>query len=174
MTFVLLLTVFCTGCKDYPRMVKEGPLFAAPEKAPPSKALVYIYWPWEQQGRRSHLWVSSCEGWSEEILPGGYTAVVVEPGPSCFEAEALSELKYTPAASVGASVGQSLGSVEINAEPGRTFFIRLEQERRLLISGIALRPVKPEIAGPEIRRCRRSIPLTLDELYRQSLEENGR
>jgi hypothetical protein len=151
-------------------MVKEGPLFAAQEKASPAKALVYIYWPREQQGGRNHLWVGPCEDWNQEILPGGYTALVVEPGPSCFEAEALSELRYTQAA----SVGQHLGSVELNAEPGRTVFIRLEQERRLLISRTVLRPVKPDVARPEISRCRRSIPLTPDELYRQFLEEKAR
>ena len=159
LTFVLLLVLFCSGCKDYPRLVKEGPLFAAREKASPAKALVYIYWPREEQGRRDHLWVGPCEGLSQEILPGGYTAIVVEPGPSCFQAEVHSELMHSRA-----SVSQSLGSVELNTELGRPFFIRLEQEQLLLISRTILRLVEPDVAGPEISRCRRLVPLTLDEL----------
>lgn len=173
LTFLLLLAVFCNGCKDYPLMVKEGTLFAAPEKASPDKALVYIYWPREEQGRRNHLWVGICEGSIQEILPGGYTALVVEPGPSCFQAEVQSELMHSQSSMSQAFVSQSLGSVELNAEPGRTYFIRLGQERLLLISRTVLRLVKPAVAGREIGRCRRSIPLTPDEMVRQ-MEENGR
>jgi hypothetical protein len=172
LAFVPLLLVFWTGCKDSPRLVKEGPLFAAPEKAPPAKALIYIYWPPEEQGRRNRLWVIPCEGLSQEISPGGYTTFVVDPGPSCFQAEAQSELLQGRRSSV--SVSQSLGSVELNAEPGRTFFIRLEQGRLPLIPRIVLRRVKSEVADPEIRRCHRLIPLTPDEMARQYLEEKAR
>jgi len=156
-------------------MVKEGTPFAAPEKASPDKALVYIYWPREEQGRRNHLWVGTCEGGTQEILPGGYTALVVEPGPSCFQAEVHSGLmrSQTSMSQTSTSVIQDLGSVELNAEPGRTVFIRLEQERLLLISRTVLRLVKPDVAGREISRCRRLIPLTPDEMVRQ-MEENGR
>ncbi len=53
LTFVLLLIVLCSGCKDSLPLVKEGALFAASEKASPAKALVYIYWPREERGERS-------------------------------------------------------------------------------------------------------------------------
>src|SRR5829696_1142749 len=125
--FILLLAVFCNGCKDSPPMVKQGTVFAAQEKASPDKALVYIYWPREEQGRRKHLWVGTCEGegLSQEILPGGYAALVVEPGPSCFQAEVTSELMRSQTSMSHAYVSRPLGNVELNAEPGRTFFIRL-------------------------------------------------
>jgi len=169
LTLVLLLAVFCNGCRDSPRLVKEGTLFAAPEKASPAKALVYIYWPREEQGRRNHLWVGLCEGLSQEILPGGYTELVVEPGRNCFHAEIQSELIDNHG-----SVSQIFGKVELDAEPGRTFFIRLGQERLLLISRTVLRLVKPDVAGPEISRCRKSIPLTDDEFMRAVLEDRTR
>jgi hypothetical protein len=168
---VLLLIVLWSGCKDPSRLVKEGTLFAASEKVSPGKALVYIYWPREEQGERNHLWVGSCEDrndeiWSDEILPGGYMAHVMDPGPSCLQAEARSHFMNGRG-----SVSRPLGNVELNAEPGRTFFLRLEQEEGLLTSRAVLRLVDPEVAGPEIRRCRRSIPLTPEEMIQQYMEE---
>lgn len=172
---VLWVILFCTGCKDSSSFVKEGALFAASEEISSDKALVYIYWPREEQGKRKHLWVGSCAGrsdefWSDEILPGGYTVRVVEPGASCFQAEARSELMEGRAS---ASVSQELGSAELNAQAGRTFFLRIEQGKGLLTSRNDLRLVKPEIAMPEIRRCRRSIPLTNDDLRRLYAEGKG-
>jgi hypothetical protein len=169
--FVLLLIVFCSGCKDSPSFVKEGTLFAASQKASSDKALVYVYWPREEQGGRNHLWVGSCEDrndeiWSDEILPGGYTAHVVGPGPSCFQAE--TRLQFMNGRG---SVSRPLGNVELNADPGRTFFLRIEQEKGLLTSRAVLRSVNPEVAGPEIRRCRRSVPLTPEEMIQQYIEE---
>lgn len=169
----LLLAVFSNGCREYPRFVKEGPLFTSPEKAAPGRALVYVYWPREEQGGRDHLWAGTCEGLSEEILPGGYTTLDVEPGPSCFNVETRSEIKREDDFT-GALVIQDLGSVELDVEPGRTFFIRLEQRRLPLISRINPRPVEPAVADPEIRRCRRAIPLTPDELAQQLLQEGDR
>ena len=168
---ILLLAVFSNGCRESPRWVKEGPLFA-PEKASPGKALVYVYWPREEQGRRTHLWVVPCEGGSEEILPGGYIALAVEPGPSCLQDESTSELMNSRDGLASASVSQDLGSVDLNAEPGRTLFIRLEQKRLPLISRINPRPVEAAVAGPEIRKCRRSVPLAPDELARQFAQES--
>lgn len=170
---VLLVILFCTGCKDSSSFVKEGALFAASEEVSPGKALVYIYWPREEQGKRKHLWVGSCEGrsdefWSDEVLPGGYMAHVVEPGPNCFQAEARSELRDS-----WTSVSLLLGKVELNAEPGRTFFLRIEQGKGFLTSRNDLRLVKPKIAMPEIRRCRRSVPLTDDDLRRLYAEGKG-
>ena len=164
LTFVLLLIVFCNGCKDSPPLVKEGAPFAAPEKASPAKALVYIYWPREEQGGRKHLWVGPCEDSNEEILPGGYTAHIVEPGQSCFQAEVRSELLRDGA--FGSFVIRPLGIVVLNTSPGRTFFIRLGQEKRFLISRTVFRMAEPDVASSEIRRCRRSVPLTDDELLR--------
>lgn len=162
--FVLLLIVFCNGCKDSPPQVKEGPLFAAPEEASPAKALVYIYWPREEQGGRSHLWVGPCDGLSEEILPGGYTEYAVEPGQSCFQAEAQSELMR--GMTFGSFVIRPLGIVVLNTSPGHTFFIRLGHERRSLFSRTVFRGAEPDVASAEIRRCRHSVPLTSDELLR--------
>lgn len=53
LTQTLLLTAafVSNGCTDSPSFVKPGPVFAAAEKAPPSKALVYFYWPREEQGK---------------------------------------------------------------------------------------------------------------------------
>lgn len=166
---VLLFAVFSTGCKESPQWVKEGTRFTAPEKASPGRALAYVYWPREEQGRRDRLWVGTCEGLSEEILPGGYITLDVEPGPSCFEVAAHSELLKANRAS--ATVIQHLGRVELNAERGRTFFIRLEQRRLPLISRINPRLVEPAVAGPEIRKCRQTIPLTPDEITQQLLQE---
>lgn len=167
---ILLLAVLSNGCRESPRWVKEGPLFS-PENASPGKALVYVYWPREERDRRGHLWVGPCGDLSEEILPGGYIALAVEPGPNCLRVEAQSDLMTSRDSRASATMIQNLGSVELNAEPGRTFFIRLEQKRFPLISRINPRPVEPAAAGPEIRRCRRSIPLTPDELEQQFLRE---
>jgi hypothetical protein len=166
---VLLLAVFSTGCRESPSYVKAGPLFASPERASPGKALVYVYWPREEQGGRDHLWVATCEGLGQEILPGGYIALVAEPRPSCVNVEA--DLGLLQGDRATASLSQDLGSVELNAEPGRTLFLRLEHKRHFLISRINPRPVEPAVAGPEIRKCRRTIPLTDDELEQQFLQE---
>jgi hypothetical protein len=169
LTVVLSLVVVCYGCKDYPRLVKEGAFFAAPDRPPSGKALVYIYWPGERQDRRNHLWVGPCKGLSDEILPGSYTTFDVEPGPRCFEAEVRSELIHNRA-----SVSRPLGSVELTAAPGQTFFVRIEPERALLISRAILRRVNPDVANPEIKMCRRVIPLTSDELVQQYFGEDMR
>ncbi|HKV09131.1 MAG TPA: hypothetical protein VJ725_13395 [Thermoanaerobaculia bacterium] len=165
------MTVLSTGCKESPRFVKEGALFALPEKASPGKALVYVYWPREEQGQRDRLWVGPCEGLIEEILPGGYITLAVEPGPSCFNVEAYSELLETGDGLTSATMIQHLGSVELKTKPDRTSFIRLEQRRFPLISRINPRPVEPAVAGPEIRKCRRMVPLTPEELEQQFLQE---
>lgn len=165
------MAVLSTGCKESPRFVKEGAFFAVPEKASPGKALVYVYWPREEQGQRDRLWVGPCEGLIEEILPGGYITLAAEPGPSCFKVEAHSELLERGDGLASATMIQDLGSVELNTEPGRTSFIRLEQRRLPLISRINPRRVEPAIAGPEIRKCRRTVPLTPEELERQFLQE---
>lgn len=170
----LLFAVLSNGCREDPPSAKEGPLFAAPEKASPGKALVYIYWPREEQGRRDRLWVGPCEWVSEEILPGGYITLASEPGPRCFEVEARSGTLESPDGLAFASMSQNLGRVELVAEPGRTLFIRLEQRQIPLISRINPRPVEPAVAGPEIRKCRRSVPLSPDELAKQLLQESDR
>jgi hypothetical protein len=107
----------------------------------------------------------TCEEASQEIQPGGCTAFVVGPGPSCFKAEMHSELVNNDI-----SVSLDLASVELNAEPGHTFLVRLKQERSLLTSRIVLRLVKPDAAGLEIRRCRRLIPLAPDEMAQKYLQ----
>ena len=172
---VLLFAVFSAGCREYPRFAKEGAFFTSPEKASPGKALVYVYWPHEEQGRRDRLWVGPCEGGalSEELLPGGYIALVAAPGPSCFKVEAYSGILDSPDGRSSTSLEQILGTVELDAEPGRTLFLRLEQKRFPLISRINPRPVEPAVAVPEIRKCRRSTPMTPDE-FLQEMEPRER
>jgi len=51
---VFLLAVLGYACKDSSSLVKEGPLFAAVDP-PPGKALVYVFWPREEQGRWGNL-----------------------------------------------------------------------------------------------------------------------
>jgi hypothetical protein len=70
-TLLLAAALVFTGCTDSPAFVKPCALFVAAEKAPPSKALVYFYWPREEEGRWDHLSVSSCAGAFESVLPGG-------------------------------------------------------------------------------------------------------
>jgi hypothetical protein len=158
--FLLLwLALFLSGCKENPRLVKAGPLFATEEKTPPAKAVVYIYWPREEQGRRSQLWVGPCEDISNGILPGGYISFVAEPGPICLQAEMRWGL-----ARLDGVVVEDLAKVEWNGQPGQSSFVRLEQEKGLLRSHVVLRLMKPEAATPEIGRCRRSIPLSFEEM----------
>jgi len=145
-------------------MAKEGPLFAAEEQAPPAKAVVYIYWPREEQGERSELWIGPCDNISDQILPGGYTALVVEPGPSCFQAEIQWELADLDG-DVSGNGSLDLGKVEFNSLSGHSSFVRVEQEKSLLLPHVGLRLVKPEAANAEIGKCRRSIPLSAEEIF---------
>jgi len=154
----LCLALSSNGCKEPPRFVKAGPLFAE-EKIPPGKALVYVYWPLEERGRRSRLWVGPCKDMGSEIHLGGYAALIVEPGPSCFQAERSWDLIQA-----NAFVDEFLGKVEWNSEAGHSVFLRLERGRGLLAPAFELRLMKPEEANPEIRRCRRSIPLSAEEI----------
>lgn len=172
---VFLLAVFSTGCKESPCYVKEGAPFAAPEKASPGKALAYVYWPREEQGEQDHLWVEPCDGGlGKEILPGGYVALDIAPGPGCLKVQA--DVGALDGNRMFASLHRNLGNVELNAEPGRTLFVRLEQKRQSLIFPIDLRPVEAAVAGPEIRRCLQTIPLTPEELdpkFLQEMEKRG-
>jgi hypothetical protein len=162
----LLPALALSGCKESPGFVKSGPLFAAAEKAPPGKALVYVYWPREEQGRRKRIWVTSCEGAIEEILPGGFTAFTVEPGSGCFKAEAQWDLKS------GRGVASlELATVKMDIAAGQTYFVRLEQEPFLFTSRFHLRPIQLAAATPEIRRCRRSVELSSEEMVRNFAQD---
>jgi hypothetical protein len=159
LTPILLLAaalVTPTGCTDSPTFVKPGALFVATEKAPPSKALVYFYWPPEEQGRWDDLLVSSCEGAYESVLPGGFTLIPVDPGRQCFNAQWRWNVD-----SISAFGGTELVSVDLKVKPGQTLFVRVEKEDGL--SGVALRLVEPAKAEPEIGKCRQTIPMTPDE-----------
>ncbi|HEX9945690.1 MAG TPA: hypothetical protein VGG03_27085 [Thermoanaerobaculia bacterium] len=150
-------------------MAKVGPLFAA-AGAPPGKALVYVYWPHGEQGRFDRAAVLSCEeGGIEEIRRGAYTAFAVEPGRSCFRVERHWDVQSV--GHVGAFASQDLADMELNVEAGGTYFVRLQQEPRLLVSRVALRQVEPGVASPEIRRCRRLIPLSPEELARRFMRD---
>ncbi|HET9213012.1 MAG TPA: hypothetical protein VFR03_21575 [Thermoanaerobaculia bacterium] len=152
---LLCLSLVWSGCKESPGWAKAGQLFSERDKAFLSKvAVVYVYWPWEERGRRSRLWVQACDNGGNEILPGGYTSFVVEPGSSCFQAEASWDLWLD-----GAFVSEQLGKVEIRTEAGHSSFIRLERKKGFLPPGYGLRWMAPEAAAPEIRRCRQSTPL---------------
>ena len=157
---LLLLASSFTGCKESPSWVKEGPLFTATEKASPGGALVYVYWPREEQGGRKHIWVGPCEKGIQEILPGSYTTFVMEPGPSCLHAEMISNLAHID----NASVIRDLADVELTVTPDHPSFVRLEQKPAFLTSGTVLRPVAAAVADPEIKRCRQMVPLTDDEM----------
>jgi hypothetical protein len=157
---VLLLASSLTGCKESPSWVKEGPLFTATEKASPGGALVYVYWPREEQGGRDRLWIGPCEEGAEEMLPGSYRSFVVEPGSICLGAKKYSEIAHMDMV----SVSQHLASVELTVTPDRPSFLRIEQKQTFLTSGTVLRPVAAAVADPEIKRCRQMVPLTDEEM----------
>lgn len=163
---LLAAALVFNGCTDSPTFVKPGALFVAAEKAPPSKALVYFYWPREEQGRWDHLSVTSCAGAFEPVLPGGFTLIPVDPGRQCFKAEWNWSLD-----SINAFGGTELAGLDLNVEPGQTLFVRIEKEDGLL-SGVTLRLVEPAKAEPEIGRCRQVIPMPPEEAV-QELSKRG-
>ena len=160
-TLLLSAALVFNGCTDSPTFVKPGALFVATDKAPPSKALVYFYWPREEQGRWEDLSVGSCEGAFESVLPGGFTWIPVDPGRQCFKAD-----WHWSVDSISASGGTELASLDLNVESGQTLFVRIEKKDGPL-SGVALRLVEPAKAEPEIGRCRQVIPMTPDEAARE-------
>ena len=162
LTSLLLAALLFNGCKEQTSFARTGPLFAVAESSSPAKVLVHVYWPREEQGRRKRLWVGLCDGMSEEIEPDRYTTLVLEPGRTCFSAEILWDLLPLDGFAI-----QEVARVEFNAEASDTVFLRLEQAQTFLISKYLLRQVEPAEAGPEIRRCRRLIPLSPDELARK-------
>ena len=163
---LLLLTAVLTftGCSESPSYVKPGPLFVATEKAPPLQAQIYFYWPAEERDQWSHLSIGSCEGAYETVRPGGYVRVLITPGRQCFTAESWWSWN---AQRLGVSGGRELASLNLNAAAGQTLFVRVEKNRGPLFSGMALRPVAPARARPEIKRCGQMIPMTEDEMLRE-------
>lgn len=158
---VLLLgaSLVLNSCKEAPRWAKAGPLFSA-ESAAPAKAVVYVYWPREMRGRVRQVFISSCDNFEPTaVLPGGYTPFVVEPGSSCFQAEATWYF-----ANDRGSLGEDLGRVKIRSEPGHSIFLRVEPRKWLLDHHNVLRRMAPAVAEPEIRTCRRSVPLSFEEI----------
>lgn len=162
LTSLLLAALLFNGCKEPTSFAKAGPLFTVAERSSPAKVLVHVYWPREEQGRRKSLWVGLCDGLSEEIEPDRYTTLVLEPGPACFSAEIQWDLLPLNGFAI-----QEVARVELNAEASHTVFLRVEQARTFFPSQYLLRQVEPAEADPEIRRCRRLIPLSPDELARQ-------
>ena len=51
-----------------------------------------------------------------------------------------------------------LASLDLDVAAGQTLFVRLEKGRGLIFSGMALRPVEPAAAEPQIKKCGRMIP----------------
>jgi hypothetical protein len=162
-----LLSLFSGSCKQSPSMTKPGPPFVAAEKVPPGNALVYIYWPRDDQDRKKILWAGPCDGRKEELQPGAYTAFAVKPGPKCFNVEAHSKLVYNEPS----AISTIYPGMELNAVQGRTFFLRLERER--ILPRFVLRPVQPVLGEPEIRQCQKLIPLTDDEIFQQWQEDHA-
>ena len=163
---VLLLTAVLafTGCSESPSYVKPGPLFAAAEKAPPLQAQIYFYWLAEEPDQWNHLSIGSCEGAYETVRPGGYVRVLVAPGRQCLTAESWWSWNVQ---TLDVSSGRELASLDLNVAAGQTVFVRVEKDRGLLFSGMALRPVEPARAAPEIKRCGQMIPMTEDEMLRE-------
>ena len=162
LTSLLLAALLFNGCKEPTSFVKTGPLFTVAESSSPAKVLVHVYWPREEQGRRKRLWVGLCDGLSEEIEPDRYTTIVLEPGPACFSAEILWDVLPLNGFAI-----QEVARVELDAEASHTVFLRVEQARTFFTSQYILRQVEPSEADPEIRRCRRLVPLFPDELARK-------
>ena len=154
LTPLLLAALLFTGCKERTSFAKAGPLFAVSESSSPANVLVHVYWPREEQGRHQRLWVGPCDSASEEIEPDRYTSLVLEPGRACFSAEKLWDLP-----SLNSFTSLEVARVELNAKASDTVFLRVEQERGFFTSQYILRQVEPSEADPEIRKCRRLIPL---------------
>jgi hypothetical protein len=163
LAFFLLALLLLSGCREQASFSKPGPLFLPAKKgSSPAKAVVHVYWLREAQTRRKRLWVGPCDGSPEAIEPDHYITLVVEPGPACFSAEVLWNL-----APISGLAIQEMAKVEFSVERGHTSFLRLEQVPTLLSSKFALQRIEAPQADPEIRRCRRLIPLTPDELLRE-------
>jgi hypothetical protein len=148
-----LLLAGCKKPKESPVYVKPGPPFSA--ESAPGKAEVYVYWPRGEQGRNRQVFVGHCEGGEMlAILPNGYTAFAVEPGPQCFQAD----LSWDTWIDGGFAI-ETVAKVEIKAEPGHSSYIRIARKPGFFRSTYDLLRIEPDAAEPEIRRCRRTIPL---------------
>jgi hypothetical protein len=152
-SIVLVAALIGSGCREPMSWVKEGPPFAAAERPSQGKALAYVYWPRAEKGSWKRMWIDPCTDLSCELLPGGYTAITVGPGTQRLAVESRFDLGDTATSSL------ELGSLDWQAEPGRTVFIRLGRERRFLIDGLVPRLTDAAAALSEIQTCRRSTPL---------------
>jgi hypothetical protein len=163
--FLLLgLALLAGGCRETPSFTAPGGFYAA-EAPPPGKALVHVYWPQEEKGRWQRVAVTSCCAITEELAIGSYLALAVEPGSSRLDIGKGWMLDD------GAWIGTSeLASLEVDAKAGSTHFVRLTQDPGLLTPHFTLRPVAPVAAGPEIRRCRKMVPLPVNEIVGQMTE----
>ena len=165
----LISLLFVGSCKEPPPWVKEGPLFAGPEAPPPGKALVYIYWPAESPGTANRVWVTPIHQFSEEIRRGGYTAVAVPPGTTSFFASVFWDLTI----GVGGSVTQEYGGVKASLQPNQLLYLRIEQGTRFGLGWFDFREVEPDVAGLEIRKCRRMEPVTRFKLKERNAAEGA-
>lgn len=158
--FIILMAaaLFGSGCKEQMSFVKEGPPFAAEESVSPGKTLAYVYWPRAEKGSRNQVWIAACANPSCGLLPGGYMAITVKPGPQRLAVQSLFDLGDNTTASL------QLGNLDWQAEPGRTVYIRLRRERRFLFDELVPKLTDAAAAMPELRTCRRSTPLRDDEI----------
>jgi hypothetical protein len=93
-----------------------------------------------------------------EILPGGYTSIVVNPGFSCFRAGWRWEYSYDWASAV-----EILSKEQLNLQPGHSAVLRLERGN-LFTPSFVLRWINTEAARPEIGKCRQTLPLSTAEI----------
>ncbi|HYH47003.1 MAG TPA: hypothetical protein VEG34_15075 [Thermoanaerobaculia bacterium] len=158
----LMAALGLSGCRDPVVVSGPGPLFTVPGKAPGGKTLVHVYWPAprEPQATPEHLlWIGPCDGGAEDLQAGSYAALALAPGQRCLEVSRHWEIGATVFGST------SLGRMELAAD--RPSFLRPELEPRLLGVRAGLVPVASAAALPEIRRCRRMVPLSNEEIFRQ-------
>lgn len=160
LALLLGMLLVLSGCRASVRWSKAGPLFAT-EMAPPAKAVVYVYWPKEMRGRATQVFVRPCGNLAENktVLRGGYASFVVEPGPGCFEADTTWDFPGDHGFAI-----EELGKAQIRSEAGHGVFLRVEPRKGFLDYHDVLRRMAPEAAEPEIRRCRRTVPLAMEEI----------
>jgi hypothetical protein len=158
----LLLVFALARCKESPDVLKAGPRFTAVEKVPPGKTLVYFFWPREEQGRWRRIWIEPCEEIGEQIRLGEYMVLAVKPGPSCFKAQAQWDFRFIDGFTI-----QDLASLELDIEAGQLYFVRVEQAPFLLTHRVKLHPIERSAAESEIRQCRRTVPLSPEEIVRE-------
>lgn len=146
---LLFMAGILQGCGgDELFQVQEGAAFARQPDPVAGGARVYLYWP----ARERSAWkeVRFYTGAAMEVLrPGGYVEAVVGPGLQQLEASQDFQVNDSTNASL------HLAGLALEAQAGRTYYVRVGPAPRSLALGIEMRPVEAEMALPEIQKCRR-------------------